>query len=61
MIKQRIEMAEDDGGIQYWQQLGLQQQFESIFNDEVKHGSPKEINGSKDRATEHTTEEIRTQ
>lgn len=52
---------EDDGGIQYWQQLGLQQQFESIFNDEVKDDSITQTDVSKDRATEHATEEIRPQ
>lgn len=30
---------DDDGGIQWFQQAGLEQQFNDIFKDEAKHGN----------------------
>ena len=50
----------DDGGLQWFQQAGLEQQFNEIFKDE-KNVSTTKTDASKDRVTEHTTKEVRSQ
>lgn len=32
----------DDGGLQYWQQLGLQQQFDEVFNNGINDSGKTE-------------------
>ena len=40
-------MNDDDGGLQYFQQLGLQEQFDSIFNDEKGEVNERNANTQK--------------
>lgn len=43
----------DDGGIQYWQELGLQQQFDEVFKNECA----QKTNASKNETTNRETEQ----
>jgi len=48
---------QDDGGMQYWQTLGLQEQFNNIFKDKDNERLQK-AEPSKTGTTKHETNEV---